>query len=171
MSMIYGFPKGHFINPFSGKRPRTGRGTGTYIRGAKKRKTNTRSGGVENIELKSRTGTGLIVNLNNGGQIIHIGGIAQGTDIDERIGRTIVTKKIYMHLTVSQQATTVKQFYRFFILYDRQPNGSIATMDSILDLSSFSALNFKEIDSRERYKTLWDSGLVFISMKYNHIRF
>ena len=139
---------------------------GTRIRGIpwRMRKRQTRFGGSQYLELKSRTGASILADVLTTGNVLHIGGIALGTDIDQRIGRTLTYRKIMFNIEIIPTGGTLTSSYRILILYDKQPNGALPTLDTILTGGApHGPLNFKEIDSRDRFTTLYNSGIITLN--------
>lgn len=90
--------------------------------------------------------------------------IASGSGFNNRIGRKIDMTSLHLHgvLTQTGTATTVNDYVRICVVYDRQTNGTIPTFadmftnysqTSVTSTSAFSDLN---PDERERYVILAD---------------
>ncbi len=134
------------------------------LRGYSYARKQMRSGGVQLLEIKARSGTATFGDILIPARIVHIGGLAIGTDIDERIGRTVVIKKLFVNMQLIPAVGSLTASYRILLLYDRQPNGTLATEDAIFDgVGPHNALSFKEMDSRDRFKTLYNSGLITLN--------
>ncbi len=145
--------------------PRTLRPKMPKSRRMRNRILNIRAGGVIGMEIKSidqPLETVMPFGITNDLFIKHVGNIAQGNDISQRIGRTTVYTRIYVSIIAQTTNVNNPGYYRWFLLYDRQPNGSLPNAQTILAGTVHDAMSFKEIDSRQRFKTLWDSGLVYL---------
>jgi len=86
--------------------------------------------------------------------------IGQGTDVRERIGRKIRHNSVSVKVMVAPRSTMTNADCGFMaIILDRQPNGTLATFDSMYD-SSFVPGNFglahrHTTINQERFKVLW----------------
>lgn len=84
-----------------------------------------------------------------------------GTDMNNRIGRKILLKSVYIRGHVSSQyattaatGITLGQLYRMIIFIDLQPNGAApATTDLLVTAAPQSHLN---LNNRDRFKILCD---------------
>ncbi len=91
--------------------------------------------------------------------VYHIGGIALGTDMDDRIGRTTVMKALYINmgfLAHAVPANSIANINKFQVIWDRQPNGVLATELAINQTTGVNS--FKNLDNRDRFLTIYDSG-------------
>ena len=100
-----------------------------------------------------------------------------GTSSINRIGNEITVKSINILIECYAQvpiATGVlKNTGRILLVYDRQPNGAMATFADINELGT-SPFGFRNLNNRFRFKTLWDSGLFSIgdntgNKDYHHV--
>jgi len=88
-----------------------------------------------------------------------LNGCAQGSDIGDRVGRQIMMKsiqaKLYSYVT---PATGVDQVHRLMIVYDRQVNGSLPSIATILN--TVTPYSMKNLNYRKRFKILMDKTFV-----------
>lgn len=93
--------------------------------------------------------------------VLGLNGIANGTDIQNRIGRKAMMKHIIIRFKIYNTLTTDANYYpnyRISLIYDRQTNGASPTTADIWDLtgnpdSIFASLN---LNNRERFVLLRD---------------
>lgn len=82
--------------------------------------------------------------------VVPVGGInysmntlAQGVDIDERIGRKVIGEKLDIHLVIRRPLSDSSfDWVRIIVMYDQQPNGTVASLSDILDLGVVTAPYF-----------------------------
>ncbi len=124
----------------------------------KRRRYNVRPGG--NKERKS-FGVELVGQApNNSTAPSVLNAMAAGTTSDTRIGDTIVMTNIMLKVCVKAVATTLSQCYRLMLIYDKQANKALPSLDDLFEgVAPHTLLNFMELDSRKRFVTVWNSGL------------
>ena len=91
---------------------------------------------------------------------ILVNGIAQGTDIFERIGRKIVVRSIqFKGLAFQEEAADCTM--RIMGVIDHQPNGVLATIEDVLDdvSGAVSVTHFRKLANRERFKIFFDKSI------------
>jgi len=101
------------------------------------------------------------------GTVTLLNGIAQGTDISNRIGRKFCLKSSLLRLAVyPNSATTLQQgdIVRVMLLYDAQPNGVIATVADVLD--GFTWESGMNLNNRDRFKVLMDKTFAMNPVVY-----
>lgn len=127
-------------------------GTGSKsILGGGKRSSNPQ-------ELKVATFDIAAQNPTTSGFIVSINDIAAGTTDQTRIGNVICIKKVMMHLCIQATSTSLGQCYRVLILFDKQPNKSLPTLDDIfVGTATHNSRDFMEMDNRRRFTTVFNS--------------
>lgn len=136
---------------------------------------NMRMGGIEkkfNDYFQPTT------NLAAGSAIYNINGIAQGTDYNQRIGREIFQKSLYLRMFGADVTGTSTQV-RVMLVFDKQTNGVLPLISDIL--TSVSLLACNNLNNRERFVTISDKQFItsgtnagpsnsFMNNKYKKIR-
>lgn len=96
--------------------------------------------------------------------------IAQGDDVDQRVGEEIILKKQEWIVSINSTATTVNKRYRVILFMDTQTNGnppapftSISPTSGLLDNSTISDTFYSPLNYRtnERYKVYYDKTHIF----------
>nr|UOF81670.1 capsid protein [Cressdnaviricota sp.] len=121
-----------------------------------------RTGGFPNLFKRSKTELKFLdvsvsnLQFNSTGTIRLLNGIVQGTDYNQRIGRQIILKSIYlrMYLFPNAAATNVGDVLRIILGFDEQPNGALPIVTDILTSASTTAAN--NLNNRDRFKILVD---------------
>lgn len=122
------------------------------------------------IELKAidRTVTGALPNqLNNG-----LNGLVKGTDYSDRTGRRINIKSIQIRAQIypntgTSSGTAIGNTVRFFLVVDKQSNGTLPNLSDIFNTDSTAAFTEPNIYSqrilnyRERFEVLIDELIPF----------
>lgn len=143
----------------------------SYIgsRGPKRRRTGARQfvpHGKQLMEKKDHISAYAEQNLFNNSAVQSLVRTATGTTSITRIGNeiTITSINIYIEVYATTPSATgvLKNTGRLFLVYDKQPNGVMATFANIND-SATTPFGFRNLNNRMRFKTLWDSGLFSIS--------
>ncbi len=94
--------------------------------------------------------------------------IGQGTGDSSRIGNVIVLKKIMMRVCMNASATSIGGCYRILLLYDKQANRALPTIDDILvGGAPHSSRDFMDLVNRNRFSTLFNSGIFNIGANTN----
>lgn len=93
------------------------------------------------------------------GAISVLNAMQQGTDANTRVGKQIYMKSVHLQGTInSRTSSTSPSFVRIMLVWDAQPNNTLAAVTDILSTStSLSELN---LNNRERFTVLRD-------LKYN----
>lgn len=97
----------------------------------------------------------------NNDQMLGLNGIANGTDITQRIGRKAIMRHIIIRFRVFNSINTDQNFfpmYRISLIYDRQCNGSSPTTADVFDLTGNpnAILGCLNLNNRERFTMLRD---------------
>lgn len=86
--------------------------------------------------------------------------VVNGTDTFNRYGRKIYMKSVHVRGCIQNAATSVQDELRLMIIYDRQPNGVLATSANILQDSTVGAattsLSHLNLNNRDRFLVLRD---------------
>lgn len=91
-----------------------------------------------------------------GGSVLLLNGLQQGTSNTNRIGETVRWKNISMRVAYGGHASE-NIWYRYLIVRDRQPNGTAATVGTILNAASVQA--HRNLNFSKRFKVLADRTL------------
>jgi len=91
------------------------------------------------------------------GSVTLIGGVATGTDYTNRIGRRILLKSVQLRGYCQPKDTTAgPQTCRVMIVYDRAPNGVIATLADIFTVPT-SGQSMLNLTNRDRFRVISDT--------------
>lgn len=73
-----------------------------------------------------------------GALLVHLNGIGEGTGNHDRIGERAAMKSLDLRLTFYRNPTQVEEFVtiRFLIIWDKQPNGTLATVANVFESSA-----------------------------------
>lgn len=90
------------------------------------------------LELKECYPNAGSFTLSTSGSVTYMSTIAQGTDINQRVGRTINYHSVVIDVAVNPNATNSNPPANGFwaIVLDRQPNGALATFGDIFDIAN-----------------------------------
>lgn len=120
-------------------------------------------------ELKYQDTEGAPGGIPNSGQTILLNFLAQGTGVNQRVGRKCVMKSFLMRYGIYPSASTSAAngtIVRAMIVYDRSPNNA-AALPAITDVLASatwdSALN---LAYRERFLVLWDKTYTIGATQY-----
>lgn len=119
----------------------------------------TRSAEIKMVDISNTTYT-----CNTTGSVVAINLIQAGSSFFNRVGRRIEMKSLHVSgvMVPSANATTANDYIRVMVVYDRQPNGAIPSIQTIFSnydqtgaatFNSFAGLN---PDQRERFLILMD---------------
>lgn len=87
------------------------------------------------------------------GSVTAINLVATGTDFTDRIGRLIQLKSVQVRGLLSPEANiTDDNLARVLVIYDKQPNGTLATIADIL--TAASSVSFMNLNNRDRFTVL-----------------
>jgi len=124
--------------------------------------------GWTKLEKKESTVEFTAVLPTNTSAVQLVNGISAGTSNTQRIGDTMVITQISMRFCAVATGTSVNACYRFMLLWDTQPNKALATLEDIfVGTSPHSPLDFMELDNRNRFRTVWNSGVFAIGANTN----
>jgi hypothetical protein len=90
------------------------------------------------LELKEVYPNAGAAALSTSGTVTYMSGIPQGTEINQRVGRTINYHSVVIDVAVNPNALSTAPPGNGFwaIVLDRQPNGALATFGDIFDLAN-----------------------------------
>lgn len=119
-----------------------------------------RTGGVNNLELKAITTIhgGTLEPFAGSPLLVSVCRIAQGTTDTTRVGNQCTLSSVSFRWCFESKAGTQDNTYRVMLLYDAQPNGTLAAASDILD-SPITTLAHNNLDGRLRFTTLFNSGV------------
>jgi len=93
------------------------------------------------------------------GTIKAINGVAQGSDISNRIGRKYNNIAIQLRGTFIPQGITTGNLARVMLIWDAQTNGALPAMTDILTAARSD--KFMNLDFRDRFKIIMDKSFGF----------
>jgi len=91
--------------------------------------------------------------------IFLLNGTVRGDDIADRTGRRIMMKTLILRVNAWQESASPLQNVRFWVVYDRQPNGSALSPSDVLTAASVQSLPV--FNNRDRYVILVDKMMTF----------
>lgn len=101
------------------------------------------------------------------GTVTLLNGVAQGSDVSQRIGRKFMIKSSQIRLAVYPNSATTNQvgdIVRVMILFDCQPNSVIAAVGDVLEIATWeSPLN---LNNRDRFKVIMDKTITMNPVVY-----
>lgn len=103
-----------------------------------------------------------------------INAVAEGSDFTQRIGRKVTWSNFTLRWQVRvNPATPTPSNLRCMVVYDRQPNGALATFGDILNVSGSTVIDetsLQNLNNRDRFWTLMDK-VVSVSPQGPEIQF
>lgn len=115
--------------------------------------------------------TGQVVS--NAGQITNLSAIAEGDDVSQRKGNSILARSLYLQADVVGNAVNTTNMLRCIIFQDQENTGTDPTVADILQFTG-SALAVESplnIDHIARYKILLDKKFVFTTTGHMRTNF
>lgn len=91
------------------------------------------------------------------GTITHINGVAQGTDVTDRIGRKFMMKSLLLRISCRpNSATTVVtgDIVRTLVVYDSQTNSALPNVTDVINFATWDSP--QNLANRDRFKILFD---------------
>jgi len=125
-------------------------------------------GELKSVDGQAAVATNSVVNLNtSSGNGFPLNAIAVGPTFFERVGRRIEMASLHLKGVITQtgNVTTVMDYCRLAIVYDRQPNGAFPTTTTIFQdysptgVTGSSPSSGVNPDERERFLVLSDIKL------------
>ena len=97
---------------------------------------------------------------NSTGSITLIATVAQGTSVNQRVGKKIQWKSMQIRGTVQANPTTVSNNSAWLIVYDRRPTGFLPAITDVL--SSATAISFTNDANSGRFQILkrWNDTIL-----------
>ncbi len=100
--------------------------------------------------------------------IFPLNGIGEGVSNEERIGRKILMRSVYLQLSVEKSAAdvTLTGYVRVMVLLDRQANSALPTFANILDLPGtgnpvVELMSPNNLNTSKRFVTLYETRMPF----------
>lgn len=89
--------------------------------------------------------------------LVLLNGCVQGSDFDERIGRSIKMKSIQFDMIISKNASaTVQQYVRVMLVLDKDPKATAPTFQEIVQLTTSPIVSPRNLTYRKRIVILKD---------------
>lgn len=94
------------------------------------------------------------------GSIVLLNTVAQGTSVNQRVGKKIMLKSVQCHGQVLNSSTAVTNDICILIVYDKRPVGALPAITDILNTANSSSFNNDANSGRFRILKRWDMVLV-----------
>lgn len=149
----------------SRKRPRSQLGSKTLVRNLKNRLSKThgglfvtrKSGQVAERKCLESSTASTANQPTTAGIFQLLNGLAEGTGIDQRIGRRVQIKSISVRMWIYSPVTiTETVHFRALLVQDRQCNGALPIIADIFALASVPDYSYYNLDNRERFRVITD---------------
>lgn len=126
--------------------------------------------GLINIEFKQRY-SNIGMSANQTGSLALLNGLAQGTDNDQRIGRSIRMKSVQLLLTNTQNASATNSLLRYILFIDKQPTGVAPTVAELISTPGGGSAYYgmRNLDNKKRFVILKDQWVTMNSGTNNEI--
>ncbi len=98
--------------------------------------------------------------MNTTGAIVLLATVAQGTTINERVGKKAVWKSLQCRGSISNDSAALVNDVSFLIVYDRRPTGSLPAITDILETARSNSFNNTQNEGRFRILKRVDHTLV-----------
>lgn len=130
--------------------------------------SSARRGETKTVDTTVTHGSGTGYTLNQTAQITPMNLVQEGSSFYNRIGRRIEMKSLHLHGNIIQTGvgTTVSDYARVLVVYDRQANGATPSFSTIManydqaGTSTSTGLSDLNPDEKERFAILADERLV-----------
>jgi len=97
-----------------------------------------------------------------------LNGTVAGTGVTQRVGDTIVVRKIMIRCCIVATGTSVNACYRFILLWDKQANKALPSLSDIFTgTAPHSPLDFFDLEGRKRFITVWNSHIFAVGANTN----
>jgi len=93
------------------------------------------------------------------GSVTLLNTVAQGTSVNQRVGKKWVMKSLQMRGFVQNGSTAVSNWASYMIVYDKKPTGSLPAVTDILVTANSQAFNNDNNTDRFRIVRRWDNYL------------
>lgn len=94
--------------------------------------------------------------LDTTGAIALIATIAQGTSVNQRVGKRVVLKSLQIRGAAQQGSTAIYNDCAVMIVYDRRPTGSLPAITAILNTANSNSFNNDANSGRFKIVRRWD---------------
>ena len=94
--------------------------------------------------------------------------VSAASGATNRIGDTMVVTSIQLRFCIKATGTSINACYRVMLIWDKQPNKAIATLDDIfVGAAPHGPLDFMELDNRKRFSTIYNSHVFAVGANTN----
>lgn len=93
------------------------------------------------------------------GSIQLLNTVAQGTTVNQRVGKKVFLKSLQCHGTAFQNTTATVNDITLLIVYDKRPNGTLPLITDVLNTASSLSFNNDANSGRFRILKRWDVNL------------
>lgn len=112
-------------------------------------------------ELKWVSGTSSLPNVDDAaGGIAYVSGIAQGTNVDNRVGEVVMAKRLDINVKVLSNVAALNTFvtYRILLILDKDSNGVVPTITAVANAIMLGSqpINLLNRVAAGRFKILRD---------------
>lgn len=94
--------------------------------------------------------------LDTTGAIALISTIAQGTSVNQRVGKKVLLKSLQIRGAAQQGSTATLNDCAVLIVYDKRPTGSLPAVTAILDTANSNSFNNDSNSGRFKIVRRWD---------------
>ncbi len=130
--------------------------------------------GLVNVEQKFHDSKVTFSNIDNAGVVLNLSNIAQGDDVTERTGDSILLRKLEFRLLAVPGSASTRNLMRIILFRDMQQDGTDPTVGQVLEdsgtvYSVISPLAYFYADGNgrvERFKILHDEVMELNTVKY-----
>ncbi len=98
--------------------------------------------------------------MNTTGSITLLATVAQGTTINERVGKKAVWKSLQCRGSISNDTAALVTDVAFLVVYDRRPTGSLPAITDVLETARSNSFNNTQNEGRFRILKRVDHTLV-----------
>lgn len=98
---------------------------------------------------------GTPLSLTQGGSCVHLDVITQGDSVNQRDGKSWVETSVQFNLNVILGTTAVAASGLFMLVWDFQPNSTLAPLASVLTIQTPADLSFPNRDNQSRFKIIY----------------
>lgn len=130
--------------------------------------TTAKIAGLINIEFKQQYGN-IGASANTTGTLALLNGMQLGTDVDDRVGRSIRIKSVQLNLINTQNASASNSIVRYLLVIDKQPSGATPNFSDILATAGNLWSSMRNLNNRKRFVILKDQFITMNSGTNNEI--
>lgn len=124
---------------------------------------------VEKKSVESDTSTMTTVDVDNVISTTLINEIAEGTAINQRVGRKVQLGTFSIKYTLNSPGDYSSSTVRLIVVFDKQPNGTQMTAADIFQQSLYPATSFLNLGNRQRFVVLKDKKFSVNPVDSSHI--